>query len=167
MVPFSSIAAIAFVGLGLSSTGNVPSVSRIHVKKSAHVMELFDGDALVATYRVSLGPGGLGRKGREGDRVTPVGHYRVFRRGSSLLRSIFLWLDYPNAEDLVHFRELRTAGKIDKASTVGGDVGIHGGSDEPKNKGTDWTLGCLGVTDEEILQIARMVDDGTPIDIED
>jgi lipoprotein-anchoring transpeptidase ErfK/SrfK len=31
----------------------------------------------------------------------------------------------------------------------------------------DWTHGCIGVEDAEIVEIARRVPDGTPVDIDD
>jgi hypothetical protein len=37
----------------------------------------------------------------------------------------------------------------------------------PTLKGRDWTAGCVGVEDEEIVEIAKLVPDGVIVDIED
>jgi murein L,D-transpeptidase YafK len=129
-------------------------------------------DGAIASYPVSLGPGGPGYKHREGDRITPVGHYKVVNRGPSTFK-IFMRLDYPNAEDWARFRRLKAAGELPNGATIGGDIGIHGGTPDGLNHGDtpiatrDWTLGCIGVEDDEIVEVARKVPDGTPVEIDD
>ncbi len=137
-------------------------------------MELLDGDGGIARYQVSLGPGGPGFKRREGDRVTPVGHYRVVNRGPSKHFKIFMRLDYPNREDYARFAKLKALGSLSPDATIGGDIGIHGGTPGGFNYRADvsaplrdWTLGCIGVEDDEIVAIAKRVADGTPVDIDD
>lgn len=140
--------------------------ARILVKKSEHAMQLFDEEgAVLATYSVSIGPGGPGPKTREGDRVTPVGRYHVTLRHPSRFK-VFLRLDYPNADDRARFARLRQDGALPERATIGGDIGIHGGTPESL-RGVDWTLGCVAVGDDEIVEIARLVPDGVVVDIED
>lgn len=140
--------------------------ARILVKKSEHTMQLLGkDDELLATYTVSIGPGGPGHKRREGDRVTPVGRYHVTMHQPSQFK-IFLRLDYPNAEDRARFERLKRAGELPRGATIGGDIGIHGGT-PPEMKEYDWTLGCVAVEDDEIVQIAKLVPDGAVVDIED
>ena len=68
----------AFACLGLVGAGEPhPTVTRVHVKKSARTMELLSGDSVVASYAVAVGKGGAGPKKMEGDSVTPVGRYQV------------------------------------------------------------------------------------------
>lgn len=148
-------------------------VTRIVIHKAAHTMELQGKEGGATTYPVSLGNGGAGFKRREGDRVTPVGRYHVVNRGSSQF-TIFMRLDYPNAEDRKRFAKLKAEGALPKGATIGGDIGIHGGTPEGWNKRPDatnaerdWTLGCIGVEDDEIRAIARRVPDGTVVDIDD
>jgi murein L,D-transpeptidase YafK len=157
----------------MTSTPPPPKVTQIRIHKASHTMELWSHDAPLATYAVSLGPGGAGFKHREGDKVTPVGHYRVVSRGPSTFK-IFMRLDYPNPEDWKRFRALREKGELPKGATIGGDIGIHGGTPVGYNKrddvpveARDWTLGCIGVEDDEIAAIAKMTPDGTPVDIDD
>lgn len=63
-----------------------------------------------------------------------------------------------NAEDR---REAANLGK-----NPGGDIFIHGQGRFGRGKGrTDWTWGCIAVTDEEIREIFSLVDVGTKITI--
>lgn len=149
-----------------------PRITRVHIVKSTHVLELFAGEERVASYVASIGPGGPGPKQQEGDQRTPVGRYHVTMHQPSRYR-VFLRLDYPNAEDRARFEREKRAGNLHKEARIGGDIGIHGppvsfGAEEKLAlEGHDWTLGCVAVKDEEIVEIAKRVADGTVVDIED
>jgi murein L,D-transpeptidase YafK len=172
--------SVACIGAGLTLLGaanppatpatsaHVPTVTRVHVKKSARTMELLDGDAVVATYAVAVGKGGAGPKKKEGDMVTPIGRYRVVKHLPSHLR-IFLQLDYPNADDRARFEELKKRGDLPRNANIGGDIGIHGEPPEAKpfKKAEYQSHGCVVLEDAEIDQVARMVPDGTAVEIED
>jgi murein L,D-transpeptidase YafK len=148
------------------------AVTRVHIVKSQHLLELFAGEERVAAYVASMGPGGSGPKRREGDARTPVGRYHVTMHQPSQYE-VFLRLDYPNAEDWARFAKLKRDGGIPKDANIGGDIGIHGPPvgtpDEVAQtlQGRDWTLGCIAVMRDEIREIARLVPDGTVVDIED
>lgn len=150
------------------AAGHAPRVTRVHVKKSARTMDLFAGDSRVATYAVAVGKGGPGPKKKEGDMITPIGRYRVVKRQPSHLR-IFMRLDYPNADDRARFEELKKNGDLPKNATIGGEIGIHGEPPEAKpfKKAEYQSHGCVVLEDAEIDQVARMVPDGTPVEIED
>ena len=167
------VVCVALLGAGSpppagSPAGHAPTVTRIHVKKSARKMELFDGESLVASYAVAVGRGGAGPKKKEGDNVTPVGRYKVLKHLPSHLR-IFLQLDYPNADDRARFEELKKRGDLPKNATIGGDIGIHGEPPEAKpfKKAEYQSHGCVVLEDAEIDQVARLVPDGTTVEIED
>ncbi len=148
----------AFACLGLVGAGEPrPTVTRVHVKKSARTMELFSGESVVATYAVAVG-----------DLVTPVGRYHVVKHLPSHLR-IFMQIDYPNADDRARFEELKRRGALPKNATIGGDIGIHGEPPEAKpfKKAEYQSHGCVVLEDAEIDQVARMVPDGTTVEIED
>jgi murein L,D-transpeptidase YafK len=159
-----ALACLALVGAGEPR----PTVTRVHVKKSARTMELLAGDSVVATYAVAVGKGGAGPKKKEGDMVTPIGRYRVVKHLPSHLR-IFMQLDYPNADDRARFEELKKKGALPKNATIGGDIGIHGEPPEAKpfKKAEYQSHGCVVLEDAEIDQVARLVPDGTPVVIED
>jgi murein L,D-transpeptidase YafK len=160
----------AFACVALLSAGgpHTPTVTRIHVKKGERKMQLFAGDRLVATYAVAVGKGGAGPKKKEGDMVTPIGRYHVVKHMPSHLR-IFMQIDYPNAEDRARFDDLKKKGELPKNATIGGDIGIHGEPPEAKpfKKSEYLSHGCVVLEDAEIDQVARMVPDGTLVEIED
>ena len=128
-------------------------------------------EAIVASYKVAIGPGGPGPKRQEGDMTTPVGRYHITMHQPSQYR-IFLRLDYPTSADHRRFAMLKERGDLPPAARIGGDIGIHGPpvsmSEGAKAalKELDWTAGCIAVTEDEILEVARLVGDGTVVDIE-
>ena len=162
--------------LGLQGHANAasaptkPHADHVTIHKNAHTMEVAQGETILATYAVAIGPGGAGAKHREGDKVTPVGRYHIVSRSPSVFH-IFMRLDYPNAADRARFAELKANGTLPKDATIGGDVGIHGAPAQAEwkkiHKTVDWTLGCIAVDDDEIEKVAAMVPDGTIVDIED
>lgn len=160
-----------------AGAGPARRVTRVHIKKGEHVMRLLAADGegseeLVASYVVAVGPGGRGPKRQEGDLTTPVGRYHVTTRQRSRF-TIFLGIDYPSAADRRRFDLLKRRGELPRSATIGGAIGIHGPpvsmSDAAKRalKRVDWTAGCIAVDEDEILEVARLVRDGTVVDIED
>lgn len=169
----------ALLALSLTASADPPPptpapptgpVTRVWIKKGTHTMKLFAGDVEVKSYKVALGPGGAGPKSREGDSVTPTGHFHITMHQPSTYK-IFLRLDYPTAADWTHFNELKKKGSLPEGATIGGDIGIHGAPPNPIYKSVhktwDWTLGCIAVNDDEIVEISGLVKDGTAVDIED
>ena len=149
------------------------AVARVLIQKKNHTMKLLAADgAEVASYSVAIGPGGLGPKRQEGDMTTPVGHYHVAMRQPSQYK-IFMLLDYPTAEDFKRFNASKAKGELPANARIGGAIGIHGppvsvpGPLKGAMKLTDWTAGCIAVDDDEISEVAKLVKDGTAVDIED
>jgi murein L,D-transpeptidase YafK len=73
-----------------------------------------------------------------------------------------LHLSYPNAADRTQARKL--------GISPGGDVEIHGlgkkyGWIGAHHRLTDWTDGCIAVTNEEIEEVFGMVPVGTRVEI--
>lgn len=138
---------------------NGPEVTRIEVHKAARKMYLLHGNEILKTYRVGLGGNPDGHKVHEGDSRTPEGVYRIDRRNPNSNFHLSLGISYPNATDV---EVARAAGK-----SPGGDIFIHGraGKHTLRNRGWDWTDGCIAVTDSEMEDIYAMVRDGTVIAI--
>jgi murein L,D-transpeptidase YafK len=142
--------------------GQTVLADKILLEKSARRLALLRAGKPIRSYQVSLGGHPVGPKEREGDGRTPEGLYRIDRR---ILRSSFhraLHISYPNAADRAHAAALR--------SSPGGDIMIHGlknglGWIGPLHRLSDWTQGCIAVTNAEIEEIWIMVRDGTPIEI--
>ncbi|MFS8069075.1 MAG: L,D-transpeptidase family protein, partial [Byssovorax sp.] len=146
-----------------------PSVDEILIDKSDHRLELRARGSVVQTYRVAIGSGGSGPKRMEGDKVTPVGTYRVTGRIKGLFHN-FLVVSYPNDEDRALDAELKRRGEVPDGHGVGNGIGIHGTGDKDWNgvhKEHDWTFGCVALDDDEIDEIAALVKDGTRIVISD
>lgn len=164
LLPVSPAAAL------MSRRTPEPTITRLHISKSKHSMEVYAGDTLLQELRVAIGPGGQGRKNQEGDKVTPVGRYHVVLRAPSRWKD-FLLLDYPNAADRTRFAELKKSGALPAAATIGGQIGIHGAPEQAEwkttHKDVDWTLGCVALNDDEITALAPRVHPGTIVDIDD
>lgn len=152
--------ALAF---GLSSCSKFkrydgPEVTRVVVMKSSRMMYLMHHDEALTSYKIDLGFAPTGHKEFEGDGKTPEGRYTIDRRNPNSDFHLSIGIDYPNEKDIEHARK---AGK-----EPGGDIFIHGAQKRGKGNGdSDWTWGCISVTNKEIEEIYAMVQDGTPIDI--
>lgn len=122
---------------------------------------LRDGEPL-RTYAVAIGRGGLEAKTREGDGLTPEGHYHINGRNPGSGYHLSLRISYPDAKD--------RAAAAARGESPGGDIMIHGlrngfGWLGPVQHLVDWTQGCVAVTNEEVEEIWRVVPDGTPVEI--
>lgn len=136
---------------------------RVVIRKSARVLELHRGDAVLRTYPVSLGSHPQGAKRVQGDGRTPEGDYVIdyTNAGSGFHRA--LHVSYPTAAQRADARA--------RGVDPGGLVMIHGirnglGWLGRLHRLIDWTDGCVAVTDAEIEQIWRAVPVGTPVRIE-
>lgn len=160
------VAVIAVVTLqNASAAVQIPADikgDRVVVLKSQRVLLILRGDSVVDTFRVALGRDPVGPKNRAGDGRTPEGHYVLDWRNaeSRFYRSIHI--SYPAPSDVEQARHMKLS--------PGGSVMIHGLPKGAEEIGTDhakwdWTDGCIAVSNSEMDEIWRRVDDGTPIDI--
>lgn len=125
-------------------------------------MELIHAGQVVKSYKIALGGEPLGPKTRQGDHRTPEGVYVIDRRNAKSQFDRSLHISYPNTTDREHARKL--------GISPGGDIFIHGlpngyGFIGSAHRARDWTDGCIAVTDQEIEEIWRLVDNGTPVEI--
>jgi hypothetical protein len=144
------------------------TISSVLVRKAAHELHLLSGDRIVKSYTVALGSGGLGQKHYEGDKVTPIGRYRVTGRYPSKWHT-FLALDYPSEEDRARHAAMVAAGAVPDGRGPGSGIAIHGRrKDMPDgvHKLADWTLGCVALDNDEIDEVAGRVPIGTTVVIE-
>jgi murein L,D-transpeptidase YafK len=146
--------------------GQVPekneSADRVVIVKSARTMTLERGEQPINTYKVALGGQPIGAKHQQGDHKTPEGEYFVDAKIAHSQFYMALHLSYPSAEDRARARKLGVS--------AGGDVEIHGlgkkyGWIGARHRLTDWTDGCIAVTNEEIEDIFRIVPVGTRVEI--
>lgn len=135
---------------------------RIVVEKKNHTLTLFQGEKVLKAYKIALGQGGLGRKQQRGDNKTPEGLYTIAAHKHDSKYYLALKISYPEPRDVEAARKL----KVDP----GHNIMIHGLPDDrremgPLHRQTDWTQGCIAMTNQEILEIWDAVPDGTPIEI--
>ena len=134
----------------------------IVVWKSQRAMLVFRDGVAVRFYQVALGRNPEGRKIRKGDRRTPEGVYRISGKNPSSAYHRALRISYPNDEDRARAARLGVS--------PGGDVMIHGlppafADVGPAHVATDWTYGCIAVTDAQIDELYAAIRVGTVIHI--
>jgi murein L,D-transpeptidase YafK len=137
-------------------------VDRIVVMKSARTMTLETNGKPLKIFKVALGTQPIGAKQQQGDHKTPEGSYIVDSKKPQSQFYEALHLSYPNPTDKAHARKLGVS--------PGGDVEIHGLGKKfvwigARHQLTDWTDGCIAVTNEEIEEIFRLVPIGTRVEI--
>lgn len=125
-------------------------------------MTLESGGRTLKSYRVSLGGQPVGPKHQQGDHKTPEGDYFVDAKNPHSQFHMALHLSYPNAQDRAWARKAGV--------NPGGDVEIHGlgkgyGWIGPAQKLSDWTDGCIAVTNGEIEEIYKLISVGTRVEI--
>lgn len=140
------------------------SVVEIQVFKSERRMELLDKYGnVVRSYRIALGKNPLGHKQYEGDGRTPEGTYLINARNPNSDFYLSLRISYPSAKDRAEAKK--------RGHKPGGDIFIHG---MPNGKGwmwwkyntkSDWTNGCIAVSDKDIKEMWELIADKTPITI--
>jgi murein L,D-transpeptidase YafK len=133
---------------------NGPEVTQVQVHKADRKLYLLHNDKTLKSYDIALGFAPEGHKQFEGDGKTPEGLYYISHKNPNSTYHLSLGVSYPNQAD-VAFAE--TAGK-----SPGGDIFIHGGPNE-RIRQSDWTWGCVALTDREMEVVYSMVRPGTPI----
>lgn len=141
---------------------SLPNVDYILVMKEKRTLELYSKKKLVKSYKIALGFNPVGHKEQEGDGKTPEGKYSICWKNFNSQYYRSLKISYPAPKDK------KNAAK--KGVDPGSDIMIHGlgkklgyiGKDHTKH---DWTLGCIALTNEEILEIYQCVKAGTCIEI--
>ncbi|MDQ3754693.1 MAG: L,D-transpeptidase family protein [Acidobacteriota bacterium] len=137
--------------------------NKVLVEKGERRLTLYYDEQVLKTYRFVLGGQPIGHKFQEGDSKTPEGKYVVDRRNPHSRFHLALHLSYPNEADVARAKRAGVS--------PGGDIMIHGirngfGWIGRLHRVTDWTEGCIAVTDSEIEEIWRAVPDKTEITIE-
>lgn len=133
-----------------------PEVTQLLVMKSERKLYLLNKRAVLRVYDIELGFAPEGHKTTEGDGKTPEGTYWIDRRNPNSAFHLSLGISYPNQQDRAQARA--------RGVSPGGDIFIHGESSK-RADGSDWTAGCIAVTDAEMEEIFAMVQNGTMIHI--
>jgi len=164
-VAFSTFMAGAVFMYADWPTPSLPAdatADRVVVYKSQRRLILLSKGEVLREYKIALGPHPVGPKELEGDGKTPEGLYRINHRNDRSEFHLSLQISYPNADDIARAKKERVA--------PGGQIMIHGLRNGNEAVGrlhryTDWTDGCIAVTNWEIEELWRAVPDGTVIDL--
>ena len=164
----SRVAAMLMVSLALSSSADVlatdalPVADRVVVEKSSRVLRLYRGDEVLREFPVALGADPVGDKEQEGDNRTPEGRYRLDHRNTDSDFFLSIRVSYPAPGDVAKARS--------RGVDPGGQIMIHGQPNVPRYSpgyyaSTDWTNGCIAVSNVAMIDIWLMTGPNTPIEI--
>ncbi len=158
-----TVIALLLVALsGGAWSTEMNSVDRVLVKKGERMLYLMAEDEVLREYPISLGGNPVGHKEREGDLRTPEGTYLLDWRNANSDFYMSIHISYPGPED---WARARRSGR-----DPGGMIMIHGlpnYADRPVREylRTDWTDGCIAVSNAAMIDIWLSVSDNTPITI--
>jgi murein L,D-transpeptidase YafK len=165
---FLSIAAFASMATfdykSFSGTAEQTKVvaDKVLVEKALRRLTLFQNGKSIKTYKVALGKNPVGPKVQKGDGRTPEGIYSIDARNPNSAFHLALHISYPNAADKARAESLGVPS--------GGGIMIHGiknwlGWLGSLHRLSDWTQGCIAVTNTEIEEIWKRVPNGTVVEI--
>jgi len=140
----------------------IAAADHVVVHKSEHKLYLYSGNRLLGEYKVALGLTPVGQKEREHDFRTPEGRYYLARRNMRSDYFLAIQVSYPNKEDELRARKKRWA--------PGGSIMIHGLPNALKHPAayysmTDWTDGCIALSNSDMVEVWMRTQDNIPIDI--
>jgi len=145
-----------------SSNTSIGKIDLVVVDKSTSSMALMRNGQILRKYRIAMGDSPVGHKVTEGDQRTPEGRYLLDykKSNSSYYRAIHI--SYPNEEDSLRATAL--------GISPGGQIMIHGQNPNSSLPPEDaqqynWTDGCIAITNAQMDELWRAIDEGTPIEI--
>lgn len=142
---------------------NVPDhADSVLVVKSKRKLYLLKEGRVLREFDVALGLVPTGHKQREGDFRTPEGRYVLDARNPNSDYFLSIHVSYPDESDRARAR----AAGVDP----GGAIMIHGLPNDPRYdlkryESTDWTDGCIAVSNADMVDIWLMTSESTPIEI--
>lgn len=159
----------------ISSNDELPQMAlpRLIITKKDRKLEVFDGNKLIKTFRISLGFAPVGAKKSEGDGKTPEGEFYIYTKNEKSAFYLSLGVSYPGVNDaerglsegLISHAEydeiveaVRERKRPPQKTALGGEIFLHGGG-----AGKDWTYGCAALTDEDVRELFNAIPIGTPI----
>ena len=140
----------------------LPLADKVIVRKGERKLYLMNNDAVLRTFRVALGLRPEGHKQFEGDFRTPEGSYRLTRRNAQSDFFLAVQVSYPEASDIAIARRNGWA--------PGGSIMVHGLPNilkysRDRYMSTDWTDGCIALSNEDMLDFWLLTGADTPIEI--
>jgi murein L,D-transpeptidase YafK len=160
--PTPAAAATASEGAPASFSAAMPVADLIIVRKSERRLYLMRHGSVLRSYRVALGLQPEGPKERAGDFRTPEGRYLLTRRNPRSDFFLSIQVSYPNDQDIRRARHQHV--------DPGGAIMLHGLPNNLRHPPeyyakSDWTDGCIAMSDADMVELWMMTQDNTPIDI--
>lgn len=148
-------------------------MEKILIEKSARRLTLILDDAPAFSCALALGFSPSGHKLLSGDGKTPEGAYYVCVKRAEGKFGCALGLSYPSVLDaraavsdgrlspslVPLFEQAQASGARPPWGTpLGGEIYIHGGGTQ-----TDWTAGCIALSDSDMAVLFKAADLGMPV----
>jgi murein L,D-transpeptidase YafK len=166
-VPLLAFLAVLAVLPARADVFNSPApgfvtADRAVLRKAERQLTLYHQGRELKSYRVSLGLRPTGHKQQEGDFRTPEGAYLLTRRNPESEYFLSIQVSYPDADDLAAARK--------NGVSPGGAIMIHGLPNIMKHSrerylSTDWTDGCIALSNEDMLEVWLLTGPDMPIEI--
>jgi murein L,D-transpeptidase YafK len=172
LLPTLALTCVAFAAHGdalpqaervmLRSPESLPAVDRLVVHKTERRLVLMHGETVVRSYKIALGVNPIGQKERAGDYRTPEGRYYLVRRNPRSDYFLSIQVSYPNDADMKRAHKNHW--------NPGGSIMIHGLPNQLKHAPayyeiTDWTDGCIALSNADMVEVWLLTPDNAPIDI--
>ena len=159
---FALAALCLCIGTPAAGGADLEMADRLVVRKSERKLEVRSGNRVLRTMDIALGLVPEGDKVQEGDYRTPEGDYRLSERNAASDFFLSIRISYPNDHDEHQARRL--------GKSPGGQIMIHGQPNVPKYsaeyyRSSDWTNGCIAVSNSDMVDLWLMTTPGTPIRI--
>lgn len=160
-----------------------PVVSDVWVAVDTEHLSLavMQGDASLQVFEnIAIGSNGPTLSKHRNDGTTPLGEFTITEIRRSERFKLFMAISYPNIDhteraykdqriDASEYRALRY--ELDRGlpppqgTSLGGQLGIHGlGTGDIKvHEAVNWTEGCIALTNEQLLELAKWVVVGTRV----
>jgi murein L,D-transpeptidase YafK len=140
----------------------VPVADTVIVRKSERRLYLMRQGEVLRSYRIALGLVPDGPKVRAGDFRTPEGRYYLTRRNPRSDYFLSIQVSYPNDQDQLRAQR----DHVDP----GGAIMIHGLPNNLRHSPgyyarSDWTDGCIALSDSDMVEVWLMTRENTPIEI--
>lgn len=144
---------------------------KILIQKKQRLLSLLDHEEnLIFSCPIALGFFPEGPKEKEGDGKTPEGDYFICLKKMGKY-GFSLGISYPNEKDarkrgasddlIACIRErAETKERPPWGSFLGGEIYIHGGGTD-----SDWTAGCIALSDQDAEKLYGLVPSGTKVQI--
>jgi murein L,D-transpeptidase YafK len=159
----SGLAVLLLLGfINPAAASEIEMADSVLIKKSERKLYLLKNGRTIKSMDIALGLVPEGDKQTEGDFRTPEGRYELTERNPASDFFLSILISYPDDREV---RRARSLG-IDP----GGQIMIHGMPNELKYspdyyRWTDWTDGCIAVSNSNMVDIWLMTDKNTPIEI--